>query len=108
MVAETVFIDVPELPRGLDGERILAVAFGSVLRALRKKRGYSQDAAAQACGVDRTEISQFERGKRIPTVVMILRLSFGLDVDPSSIWDVTMKVLFAVVDLQELGGGRRH
>ena len=103
---ETVIIDVPEIPTDLVGEMWLAFAFGRVLRALRKHRGYSQDSAAQLCGVDRTEISQFERGKRIPTVVMILRLSSGLNVKPTSVFDATMNVLLAVHDAQAVKGRR--
>jgi transcriptional regulator with XRE-family HTH domain len=38
--------------------------FGRRVRALRTARGHSQEAFADACGLDRTYISGIERGRR--------------------------------------------
>lgn len=38
--------------------------FGQRVRALRKEQGYSQDAFAAACELDRTYIGGIERGER--------------------------------------------
>jgi len=38
--------------------------FGERVRALRKEQGYSQEAFAAACGLDRTYIGGIERGER--------------------------------------------
>ena len=38
--------------------------FGNRVRHLRKARGYSQEAFADKCHLDRTYISGIERGKR--------------------------------------------
>ncbi|MCX7424203.1 MAG: helix-turn-helix transcriptional regulator [Planctomycetia bacterium] len=38
--------------------------FGNRVRQLRKARGFSQEAFADKCGLDRTYISGIERGKR--------------------------------------------
>jgi len=38
--------------------------FGNRIRDLRKAQGFSQEAFADKCGLDRTYISGIERGKR--------------------------------------------
>lgn len=38
--------------------------FGRRVRELRTARGHSQEAFADACGIDRTYISGIERGRR--------------------------------------------
>jgi len=38
--------------------------FGERVRTLRKEQGYSQEAFAAACGLDRTYIGGIERGER--------------------------------------------
>lgn len=38
--------------------------FGERVRDLRKEQGYSQEAFAAACGLDRTYIGGIERGER--------------------------------------------
>jgi len=42
----------------------IAERFGNRLRQLRKAKGFSQEAFAAECGLDRTYISGIERGKR--------------------------------------------
>lgn len=41
----------------------LATAIGIRIRAQRKVRGFSQDALALACGIDRSYMGRIERGK---------------------------------------------
>jgi transcriptional regulator with XRE-family HTH domain len=45
----------------------------------------TQEALAMRSGVDRTTISQVERGKASPTVSTLIRLAGGLDVAPSAL-----------------------
>lgn len=54
-------------PKNPDGRR----AVGAVIRALRTRRGWSQDRLAYACGYDRAYVGQLETGKRWPTVEAI-------------------------------------
>ena len=42
----------------------ILVRFGRRVRQLRKKRGYSQEAFAAECGMDRTYMGGVERGER--------------------------------------------
>lgn len=61
-------------------------AFGENLRQLRQKRGWaSQEAFAHHTGLDRTYISGLERGRRNPTLDIIVKLAHGLEVTPSEL-----------------------
>jgi transcriptional regulator with XRE-family HTH domain len=55
-----------------------ALAFGRVLRRVRKARGISQEALAYATGLDRTFISLLERGLRQPSLGTLLRIGDAL------------------------------
>ena len=51
------------------------------LRAARKARGLSLDAAARLSGVSRSMVSQIERGESSPTVATLWNLTQALQVD---------------------------
>ena len=55
------------------------VALGSVIRGMRKARKLSQEALAYESGVNRTFLSQIERGVRQPTVTTLYKLARTLD-----------------------------
>ena len=42
----------------------ILIRFGERLRKLRKSQGYSQEAFADECGLDRTYVGGIERGER--------------------------------------------
>lgn len=54
--------------------------FGGVLRSFRMERDTSQEELAFRAGVDRTFISQIERGIRQPTITTIIGLAAALNV----------------------------
>jgi len=60
-----------------------AQAFGEVLRTARDAKGMSQEELADLGDFDRTYPSLLERGKRSPTIVVIVRLAIALDIDPA-------------------------
>lgn len=61
-------------------------AFGERLRELRQERGWSsQEAFAHSIGVDRTYMSGLERGRRNPTLDIIVKLAHGLEVTPAEL-----------------------
>ena len=63
-----------------------SIAFGEHLRELRQRRGWaSQEAFAHHVGLDRTYISGLERGRRNPTLDIIVKLAHGLDVSPAEL-----------------------
>ncbi len=52
--------------------------FGPVLVKYRKKNNLSQEKLADICGLDRSFISQLERGLNQPTLTTLLLLSKAL------------------------------
>lgn len=75
------------------GRAQVAQAFGATLRAVRLKRGVSQDRLGILCGFDRTYPSLMERGKRHPSLHMLLRLADALDSAPEQLVTDTIKRL---------------
>ena len=55
------------------------VVFGQRLRELRTDRGLSQYALADLCGSNKPFISELERGVKVPSLTMILRLADALE-----------------------------
>ena len=59
--------------------------FGQVLREQRNTRGISQEALALSANVDRTFVSQMERGIRQPTITTLMKLAGALGIQPSTL-----------------------
>lgn len=53
--------------------------FGGRLRAIRQKRGLTQQALADSAGMSLTYISNMEHGLKVPSLTTILRLAVALD-----------------------------
>ncbi len=70
---------------GVPGADPVSSAFGRVLREQREARGLSQEATAEKADVDRTFISQLERGIRRATLTTLCKLAGALDVPPSTL-----------------------
>lgn len=65
--------------------RQVAKAFGRVLRALRQKEGISQVDLALVAKLDRTYPSLLERGKRVPSLTIILKIAKGVKLTPETL-----------------------
>jgi transcriptional regulator with XRE-family HTH domain len=65
-----------------------AVAFGRVLRRLRRKKGMTQEGLGFEADLRRTFISVLELGQQQPTLTTILKLAKVLEVKPSKILDL--------------------
>ena len=63
----------------------VSTAFGRVLREQRAIAGVSQEALALNANVDRTFVSQIERGIRQPTLTTLCKLAKALEVSPSTL-----------------------
>lgn len=67
-----------------DGDQLL-VALGGAIKAMRQTSGYSQEALANASGIDRSHMGKIERGERNVTFLNIARIANSLNVKPSDI-----------------------
>ncbi len=65
------------------------IKFGVRLRELRLARHLSQEALAEAAGLDRTYVSSCERGKRNVSLENIHRLAAALRVRPDQLFKAT-------------------
>jgi transcriptional regulator with XRE-family HTH domain len=65
----------------------LAARFGDNLVRARRAADLSQDELSYLCGVHRTEISQLERGLRVPRVDTLAKLCAALEVDPAELME---------------------
>ena len=63
----------------------ISIVFGQVLREQRVSRDLSQEELALAADVDRTFVSQMERGIRQPTITTLIKLAGALGIQPSTL-----------------------
>lgn len=63
----------------------IAARFGDNLVRARRSADMSQDALSVGASVHRTEISQLERGLRIPRIDTLVKLAATLEVDPAEL-----------------------
>ena len=63
----------------------ISTVFGQVLREQRISRELSQEELALAADVDRTFVSQMERGIRQPTITTLMKLASALGIQPSTL-----------------------
>lgn len=69
----------------------MSIPFSDELRRLRIRKGYSQQRLAEELHVDRSTVTKWETGDRVPDAIMISRLSDCLDVDIAELLCATDK-----------------
>jgi transcriptional regulator with XRE-family HTH domain len=69
------------------------IAFGRVLRDLRKSRGLSQEALAYEAEVQRNFVSLIERGQNQPSISTLWKLAGALHVQPSVVIEKVEKMI---------------
>jgi len=67
-----------------DGNHI-EKAFGQVVRKLRMERNLSQEKLSELSGLDRSYVSEIERGEKTASIRTLVKLAEGLDISPSSL-----------------------
>lgn len=60
----------------------IAAHFGDNLARIRRSADLSQDALSVRASLHRTEISQIERGLRIPRIDTLIKLAGALEAEP--------------------------
>lgn len=63
----------------------LARALGKKIRVQRKEKGFSQDAFALVCGIDRSYMGRIERGEVNITVEKLYKLASTLECEAASL-----------------------
>lgn len=80
-----------------------AVAFGQVLRVLRREAGLSQEQLALAAEIERNYVSLIERGINQPSIRIIFKLAAALGTPASQ-----MLILVEEKIQESHGHGRQH
>ena len=73
--------------------KALGVAFGSVVKSIRERAGYSQEGFAHEAGMDRSFWGAIERGRYNPSLGTIWRVAEALGKRPRDVIAAVEKVL---------------
>ena len=65
------------------------IAFGKVLRLVRKEAKMSQEQLALSAGVERNFVSLIERGVNQPTIRVVFKLAHALGTSPTRLLELT-------------------
>ena len=71
----------------------LKKAFGLGLRDIRKKHGLSQLKVSSLSGLDRTYMSDLERGTKYPSLNTLFRLAKAMGISPVELIKKTLEYL---------------
>ncbi|MBA9084301.1 transcriptional regulator with XRE-family HTH domain [Fontibacillus solani] len=85
----------------MSDQSIIKQIIGKTVKAIRIKKGLSQEDLAHECNVDRSYISMIEVGRNEPSVTKIFELCKGLKIKPSDFFKL-VEVEYA--KLQEKDG----
>lgn len=59
--------------------------FGGTVRRLRLAKGWTQEDLADAASLTTTYVGQVERGDKVPSLTVVLKLARGLSVPPTDL-----------------------
>ena len=59
--------------------------FGATVRRLRTARGWTQEDLADAAELTTTYVGQVERGDKVPSLTVVLKLARGLGLTPAEL-----------------------
>lgn len=74
----------------LPSKKQFRTALAGVLRSVRDTTTLSQEGLAQAAAIDRTSISLYERGERIPNTWNLVKLAHAMDTDAPLMLTLTL------------------
>ena len=87
-----------------DTNQALGVAFGSVVKSIRERAGYSQEGFAHEAGIDRSFWGAIERGRYNPSLGTIWRVAEALGKRPRDVIAAVEKAL-PTTELEKDSGG---
>jgi transcriptional regulator with XRE-family HTH domain len=62
--------------------------FGQAMKRLREKRGMTQETLAHEAGITSSYTGQVERGQRVPSLTVILKVARALKVDAGELLSI--------------------
>jgi transcriptional regulator with XRE-family HTH domain len=62
-----------------------AAIFGEIVRRLRKEYDWTQEDLADRAGLTSTYVGQVERGDKVPSLTVVLKLAHALEVLPAEL-----------------------
>ena len=72
--------------------------FGEIVRSVRKEHVWTQEDLAERAGLTTTYVGQVERGDKVPSLTVVLKLALALEVLPSQMLETfgfaAMKEMF--------------
>ncbi|NUT76836.1 helix-turn-helix transcriptional regulator [Pseudomonas sp. C1C7] len=78
----------------------LAKVLGERIRTQRKAKGFSQDALALSCGVDRSYMGRIERGEVNITVEKLYRIATVMECEPQFLLPAALSLHDLASDLE--------
>jgi len=75
---------VPKVADRSDHERVLG-SLGDAIRARRQQLGMSQEALADAAGINRTHMGEVERGRRNISFMGVVKIAQAMDARASEL-----------------------
>jgi transcriptional regulator with XRE-family HTH domain len=82
---------------------------GTTIREARVKQGMTGEDVRDACGIDPTSLSMWERGVRIPPLARIPRLAMVLGLDPVELATLALEAVARREGRgRRVAGGSRH
>lgn len=85
----------------------LQKAFGQRVRQLRLRKGYSQEAFADRCGVHRTFMGTIERGETNLSLQNLARIAAGLGITISKLFSGIERQIARLPSGEDTGKPRR-
>jgi transcriptional regulator with XRE-family HTH domain len=64
-----------------------AAIFGEVVRRVRKEYAWTQEDLAERSGLTTTYVGQVERGDKVPSLTVVLKLARALNVLPAQLME---------------------
>ena len=62
------------------------VLLGKRIQFLRKQKGMSQEDLALECGINKNYLSDLERGRRNPSLIILDKICYGLEIDLATLF----------------------